>query len=112
MLARELPKIVNSKSEGVSTANDAHGVLVLPVVGKPELRNVGGNPKPGHGVAVNHVVRQVEVERVGGRRGRRNIKTDASVIEAKLIAPHWVNNVSVDKLAGQYSPSTTFIKPG
>src|SRR5215472_4785001 len=56
MLSRELPQKVRAKPEGMLAAHQTHGVLVLPVIGKPELRNVGGYAERGQTVAEAAIV--------------------------------------------------------
>src|SRR5690349_5144907 len=43
MLLRQLPQEVAAETEGVLAADQARCVVVLPVIGEPALRYVGGN---------------------------------------------------------------------
>src|SRR5258707_12475104 len=97
MLPGELTKIIDAKPKCVRTAYQTHSVLVLPVVGVPELRNVGGatqasNPQAG-------IVRFIGVEVVG--REKRKVETDAAIIEAELVRPTGINDVSAGKTSLQ-----------
>src|SRR5262245_14346394 len=75
----------------------AHRVLVLPVIGEPELRHIGGTTKGagagGSGQTGNGVIGKIEVETIQCHRDK--IKADASVIEAKFVGPAWADHVGV-----------------
>src|SRR5690348_13704105 len=93
MLASELPEIIEAKAEGVLAADQAHRVLILPIVGEAELRDVGGATKTGNPEA--GIIGLISVETVGREQGK--IEANAAIVEAKLVGPRGMDNVSVGK---------------
>src|SRR6266700_508013 len=87
-------------------AYDAHCVLVLPVVGEPELRNVGrashaDNPETG-------IIRKGCVETI--RRQERKTEPDAAIVEAEFVGPARANHISVREAAGHGPAGEAVIK--
>src|SRR5437660_4225200 len=95
MLPCQLPQEVSSKTESVLAADQAHGVLVLPVIGKSELRYVGGNSKSGQPVSQAPVIRQVQMERI--RSHPLKIKTNAAIVEPEFVRHPRVDHIGVGK---------------
>src|ERR1700730_2726392 len=108
MLAGELAKKIDAKPKCVRTAYQAHSVLVLPVVGVPELRNVGGATKASNPQA--GIVGLIGVEAVGREKGK--VETDAAIIEAELVRPTGINNVSVGKTSSQRLTGERIVETG
>src|SRR5437660_2544434 len=106
MLSSELAEVVEAKTKSVPAAHNAHRVLVLPVVGKPELRNVGrashaGNPKTG-------IIRKGPVETI--RRQKGKIEPDAAIVEAEFVGPARADHISVREAAGHGPAREAVIK--
>src|SRR5581483_7449219 len=98
MLACKLPQVIHTKAECVRAADNAHRILILPVISKPELGNIGGCTEPGDVIAEppsGVIVRQIEVESIGG--DALKIKPDAAIVKAKLIGPRGIDHVGVGK---------------
>src|SRR5215470_4994095 len=110
MLAGELPQEIHTKAEGVLAMHNTHRVLILPVVGKPELGNVGGVAKRTHSTAEAALVRQVEVESIG--RNALKIKADASVIKTELVRPGGINYIRIREQAAHRGPGKVIVKSG
>src|SRR5260370_29428790 len=93
MLAGKLPQEIHPKAEGVIAAQEGHRILILPVVGVSELRNVGGPAKDLN--SGNGIVGQVFVESIGGYLAK--IEPDASIVEAEFVGPPWTDDIGVGK---------------
>ena len=91
VLARKLAQEIGAKAEGMLAAHQAHGVLVLPVIGEPELGNIVCATKASDSQAC--IERQVGMEWV--RSGQRKIKPDAAIVKAKFVGRPGIDHVSV-----------------
>src|SRR5258708_19710800 len=91
MLARQLAQEIHAEAERMLAGYPTHSVLVLPVVGVPELRDIRGASKRGCSKAA--VVGKSRMKRICGRQWE--VESNASVIETKLILQFVVNNLVV-----------------
>src|SRR5215831_7793097 len=91
MLPRQLLQEVSAYAERMLASYQRQRVLISPIVGEPELRNVGGAAEAGY--AQPGIVGNRGVERIRGRQ--REIKTDASVVKPELIGYARRDHVSV-----------------
>src|SRR5260370_17268633 len=103
MLAGKLPQEIHPKAEGVIAAQEGHRILILPVVGAPELRNVGGPTKDLN--SGNGIVGQVFVESIAGHLAE--IEPNASVVEAGFVGPPRTDDID----PGNHPTHTPPLKP-
>src|SRR5258708_33441101 len=98
MLPGQLAQEVAAKAEGVPAADQTHGVLILPVVGKSELRDIGSASESGEPVAEAAVVGQRAENRIGADVFK--IKPNAAVIEQEFVGHPGIDDIRVVKRAG------------
>src|SRR5438552_1011409 len=108
MLAGQLPQVVHSKAEGVLTTHHAHGLLILPVIREPKLRDVCSYTERADSVAKAAVVGQVEVESICSHPLK--IKADAPVIKAEFIGPGGIDYVGIGKQAAHGGAGEAIVK--